>query len=273
MMRVGGDVSFGGAADEAPRVQNPHFTVTLRIEWRSNGGTCWLPTHSTEHSWRVMCVSCLLRSYALLFLKHCPITTLFQLLHTHTCFLWVCLRGVEGVGKLANCGIIFLGRLPLLSRGPHWRALAVSIPPPLPPPLQTHTHTHSGSRAKHGSAGLTDCSQCSTKSCRTCGLYTAQHPQHHATLATDGCTTYWTAAARLLQVSMLMFVQHINPYDVSQADNKLLQLLLTPKNPRVDFFFLFLFFFLLILTDQGKEVPPDQPFSRCEWLKGSVDQF
>lgn len=72
---------------------------------------------------------------------------------------------------------------------------------------------------------------------------------------------------------MLMFVQHINPYDVSQADNKLLQLLLTPKNPRVDFFFLFLFFFLLILTDQGKEVPPDQPFSRCEWLKGSVDQF
>lgn len=44
----------------------------------------------------------------------------------------MCLLGVEGVRNLANCCIIFGTVAPFPSRGPHWRALALSILSPLP---------------------------------------------------------------------------------------------------------------------------------------------
>lgn len=142
--------------------------------------------YESEHPSHVRVMS----SYsALHFLKHCPDINYQKLcqplsacIHTLVC-LRVCLRVAEGVRNLANCCIIFGTLAPSLQRA---SLKSVGSLHPIPPPC-----SDSGSQAKSGSAGLTGCSQSSsTKTCWTCGPYTAQHPQQHTTLPTDGWTTY-----------------------------------------------------------------------------------
>lgn len=130
--------------------------------------------YESEHPSHVRVMS----SYAaLLFLKHCPDISyqkLCQLLsacgHTLVC-LWVCLRGAEGVRNLANCCLIFGTLAPSLQRA---SLKSVGSLHPIPPPC-----SDSGSRAKPGSAGLTDCSQSS--STKPAGPVACARPSTHST--------------------------------------------------------------------------------------------
>lgn len=153
----------------------------------------------------------------------------------------MCLRGVEGVRNLANCCIIFGTSAPSLQRA---SLKSVGSLQPIPP-LPAQTLGVEPSMAQLGS--LTAANAAAQN---LLDLWPVHGPAptapHYTALPTDGWTTYWKSSSlvfskcfrgfhpplessgrTLPQVSMFMFVQQINSYDVSQADNKLLQLLNT----------------------------------------------
>lgn len=137
----------------------------------------------TRASIWIMCVSCLLRPPCL---SSSTVPTPLIRSFVNCCllvytrlFVCSCVCAALRASGTWQTAALFLGRLPLPSRGPHWRALALSSlsPPPC---------SDSGSRAKHGSAGLTDCSQCS--STKPAGPVACTRPSTHST--TLHCTTH-----------------------------------------------------------------------------------
>lgn len=118
----------------------------------------------------------------MLFLERCPDIACRKLcpllsarVHTIVC-LWICLCGGEAVRNLANGCIIFGTVAPSLQRASLKSVGSLHPVPSHPPPSP---RSDSGSRAKRGSAGLTDCSQGS--STKTAGPVARARPSTHST--------------------------------------------------------------------------------------------
>lgn len=211
----------------------------------------------TRASIRIMCVSCLLRPPCL---SSSTVPTPLIRSFVNCClfvytrlFVCRCVCVALRASGTWQTAALFLGRLPLPSRGPHWRALALSSLPP-PSLLRLWESSQAWLSWAHWLQPMQQ-----HKTCWTCGLYTAQHPQHHTPLhypqmagpltgnhrhwcsasVSGDSTLPWKAAVRLCRRSpcsclcskWILMMCHRLTINCSSYS--------TPKNPGLDVIFLF----------------------------------
>lgn len=175
-----------GEESTKPSFSNDSKNLVAQQRWHVLTSNTLSPAFISRASVPVMCVSCFLRPpcfpQALSRHRRSEALSTAVCLCTRAC-LWMCLRGVGGISNLANRCIIFGTVAPSLRRA-SLKSLG-SLHPVHPPSLRLWESSQAWLSWAHWLQP-----QQQHKTCWTCGLYTAQYPQHHTTLPTDGCTTH-----------------------------------------------------------------------------------
>lgn len=149
----------------------------------------------TRASIRIMCVSCLLRPPCL---SSSTVPTPLIRSFVNCCllvytrlFVCRCVCVALRASGTWQTAALFLGRLPLPSRGPHWRALALSN---LSPPLPAQTLGVEPSMAQ-----LDSLTAANAAAQNLLDLWPVHGPAptapHYTALPTDGWTTYWKSSS------------------------------------------------------------------------------